>query len=999
MSDIINSTYEIMKELGSGGGGTVYLARHKRLDKLVVLKIDKRESTTDPEILRREVDALKNLNHTYIPQVYDYIVENGNVCTVMDYIEGESLDKPLKEGKHFPQATIIKWACELLEALAYLHSRPPYGILHGDIKPANIMLTPQGDIRLIDFNISLALGEEGAALLGFSPGYASPEHYGFDYRSGVGRERTVLLKPEEDSKKTELLSGKKDSSVRSSSVSATMLKDVLLDKRSDIYSLGATLYHLFSGIKPKPSAHEVDRLSKDVVSEQIADIIAKAMIPNPDLRYQSADEMLYAFKHLHENDKRTIKLKKSLKRMSVISGCIFVLGLAGVLGGTKWKQAEAEEARVIAEQQEEEARLAKAAAEEAEAKEREAKNKAEAAKEEEKQKKEKAEAAEKALEYIKTSEEALLRGDAEQARKSAAFALQLETEHNAAAQRALTKALGVYDVFDGFEPYAAIDAKSEVLKTAFSPDGSRLALMSSGLFEIFDIALGERIKELAADSSALSDIVFLDENRILYAAPGALKAYDLSNDKELWSGEKATAIAISGDRKTVAAIYKDDGFAYVYGAVDGKLIKKLDFEEKHQNVTMTDTFSDPEDNLLELSGDGKWLAVSFSDGALNIYNLKESDMDIGLLDKTSGYKHFEGGFYADYFALGAYGNGSSEAVVLNLKEMAIDVSFPETTSAYRVRAGEYGIYVGYDLTVVQVDLEKGKLNEAAFLSDQVSSFDVSRNYITVVTSKGNVSVFDHYANLIDKYDGESLRSIAKSAGDLLAIGSLDSQTVKFIRRNRNEDAKLAEYDGNIKHSECRLKTDRSGFMLFDYKSFRICDMDGSVKTEINIPDPDQVYDQQYRHSDGDYLEVIYYDGRVIKYSADDGSVISDEYKDKPDASLYEEFYTDKLKITSPLHGNPEIYDKTTGVMIGKIEQDAYLTYVTQTDAGIIMQFIDSNDHQFGLLMDETGKVLADMPNLSDVLPDGTLVFDNMQGILRQSHIYSLNELTKMVSTK
>lgn len=98
MPQIIASTYEIMHEIGSGGGGVVFLARHLRLGKLVVLKADKRKLSAKPEALRREVDALKDLSHTYIPQVYDFVEENGTVYTVMDYIDGESLDKPLGRG-------------------------------------------------------------------------------------------------------------------------------------------------------------------------------------------------------------------------------------------------------------------------------------------------------------------------------------------------------------------------------------------------------------------------------------------------------------------------------------------------------------------------------------------------------------------------------------------------------------------------------------------------------------------------------------------------------------------------------------------------------------------------------------------------------------------------------------------------------------------------------------------------------------------------------------
>ena len=171
MAQIIAGTYEILEEIGAGGGGIVYRGRHLRLGKTVVLKADKRTLSARPEALRREVDALKNLSHTYIPQVYDFVEESGTVYTVMDYIEGESLDKLLGREERVPQAQLVRWARQLLEALCYLHSRPPHGILHSDIKPANIMLTPEGDIRLIDFNIALALGEEGAVRVGFSQGY------------------------------------------------------------------------------------------------------------------------------------------------------------------------------------------------------------------------------------------------------------------------------------------------------------------------------------------------------------------------------------------------------------------------------------------------------------------------------------------------------------------------------------------------------------------------------------------------------------------------------------------------------------------------------------------------------------------------------------------------------------------------------------------------------------------------------------------------------------
>ncbi|MCM1543635.1 MAG: serine/threonine protein kinase, partial [Blautia sp.] len=205
MSHMIAGMYERGEQIGAGGGGVVYRGRHLRLNKDVALKADKRRLSTGAEALQREVNVLKGLSHTYIPQVYDFVQEDGMVYTVMDYIDGESLKEMLKRGQRPTQPQVIKWACQLLEALRYLHGIPPHGILHGDIKPANIMLRFNGDICLIDYNIALFLGEDGAVKAGFSRGYASPEHYGADYTNadrsavagtGTGKRKAGLAKRE-----------------------------------------------------------------------------------------------------------------------------------------------------------------------------------------------------------------------------------------------------------------------------------------------------------------------------------------------------------------------------------------------------------------------------------------------------------------------------------------------------------------------------------------------------------------------------------------------------------------------------------------------------------------------------------------------------------------------------------------------------------------------------------------------------------------------------------
>ena len=324
MPEIIAGTYQIIKKIGSGGGGNVFLAYHLRLDKKVVLKADKRQLSTRPELLRVEVDVLKHLSHQYIPQVYDFFVENDTVYTAMAYIEGESFDKALKRGERFSQPQVIKWGIQLLEALSYLHSPihgdPPHGYTHSDIKPANLMLTPLGDICLIDFNISLALGEE--TIIGRSEGYASPEHYGLDFSNddsytgtsdstGTSRSRRSTS-PVRRAVSTILGRGSSESSgaYRSRSTSGMGSRLIRPDVRSDIYSTGATLYHLLSGKRPAPHAKKVVPLSEKEFSPQLVRIIRKAMEPNPNRRYQTADEMLEALRAIRNTDPRVLRLKK-----------------------------------------------------------------------------------------------------------------------------------------------------------------------------------------------------------------------------------------------------------------------------------------------------------------------------------------------------------------------------------------------------------------------------------------------------------------------------------------------------------------------------------------------------------------------------------------------------------------------------------------------------------------------------------------------------------------
>lgn len=967
MNRVIADTYEIVQEIGSGGSGIVYLARHLRLGKWVVLKADKRSISTKPESLRREVDSLKDLSHTYIPKVYDFIVEQDTVYTVMDFIEGESLDKPLKRGERFSQPQVITWAHQLLEAVCYLHSRPPHGILHSDIKPANIMVTPDNEIRLIDFNIALALGEEGAVRVGFSSGYASPEHYGIDYTAANVTQDDSAIRTQISADTVVTNMGGSGSG----SSSSTQKHGILLDVRSDIYSLGATLYHLLMGIRPPQDAYQVKPISSSNVSPAVAAIVMKAMAPDPAQRYQTAQEMLDAFHHLRENDPRTKKLKRWTTTAATVFSAILLVGAVCTFSGLRWMEKEQASAAETARLAEEEARRAEDEARAAEKVERLTKQ---------------------ALSLVTQAENANRKGDTLSAIRYAQEAIEMDTPYTSQAQKALSEALGIYDLSDGYKPHLLLKLPSEPLKVELSPEGTRTAVMVSGTLFVFDTDTGMKIAELPAEPSAWADMAFIDENTILYAGIEELCAFNLSSQAKIWVGAAATGVVVSGDTLRAAAINRDENLAAIYDTISGTVLKVVTFQNQRQKVAANDAFIDPGNDLLALNADGSMLAVSFDNGALDIYDLQDGGEDMTIFP-SSDFTQFEGGFYDKYFALSASGSGQSIFAIIDTLEQTQTGGFSSSTASFHTQATPSGIYISSQNILVSIHPETGEQTEVSYTDSDITHYCISSPYVAVATADGACSFFDSQAKLLETHTtGESI-DFVKIAGEITVIASSNSPFLHILRLETHADSHLFSYDRDYSHLEARLSGDESTVMLFRNDKFRLYAMDGTIIREESLPNPDQVYDQQYRKDEnGSYLEVIYNDGTIRTYSAQDGQLISERTGEEPDRTLYEEFTTDDFRIERPLHGTPTVYDKATDQQVGALESDAYLTYVTQVGEYIITEYMTAHGERYGLLLNERLENLAKLPNLCDITSDGDLIFDDMKGNLRQSRIYSKQEL-------
>ncbi len=253
---ILNNRYRIVKLLGQGGFGAVYRAWDTSLNRPCALK---ENLDTSPEAERqfgREASMLANLRHSSLPVVTDHFILPGQgQYLVMDFVEGEDLQSMAdRAGGPLPENQVLSWIGQVCDALNYLHSQNP-PIIHRDIKPANIRVTPDGRAMLVDFGIAKVYDPKLKTTLGaraVTPGYSPQEQYG----TGT------------------------------------------TDPRSDVYSLGATLYTLLTGSEPVESIQRnldvplpSPRTINPAISPAVERVILRAMEMRPTQRYQSADEM------------------------------------------------------------------------------------------------------------------------------------------------------------------------------------------------------------------------------------------------------------------------------------------------------------------------------------------------------------------------------------------------------------------------------------------------------------------------------------------------------------------------------------------------------------------------------------------------------------------------------------------------------------------------------------------------------------------------------------
>lgn len=281
---VIDGKYRILSKIGQGGMSTVYLAINEKANKPWAVKEVRKDGVRNFEVVRQslivEMNLLKKLNHKNLPSIVDIIDRDDNFLIVMDYIEGVTLERIVNEYGPQKQEDVVNWAVQLCDVLQYLHTREP-SIVYRDMKPSNVMLRYDGSVVLIDFGTAREYKSraDGDTFCLGTQGFAAPEQFG-----GQGQ----------------------------------------TDARTDIYCLGATMYHLLTGHNPSEPPYEMYPVThwNAALSGGLEGIILKCTQKNPEDRFQTAEELMDALQNYKDLDAPRIRRYKKIVAAFSILACL-----------------------------------------------------------------------------------------------------------------------------------------------------------------------------------------------------------------------------------------------------------------------------------------------------------------------------------------------------------------------------------------------------------------------------------------------------------------------------------------------------------------------------------------------------------------------------------------------------------------------------------------------------------------------------------------------------
>ena len=315
--------YQVLSVLGAGGMAEVYRARDTRLGREVALKVVNAALAGDPELVQRfeqEARVAGSLKHPNVVAVYDVGRHEGVPYFVTELLEGESLRQRLTRGR-IPLQTALEWGAQLARGLAAAHA---HGVIHRDVKPENVFVSPDGQVKLLDFGIAkLAEAAQHGGPHGLMDATVTPT--GGSTRTGAVLGTPGYMSPEQ-------------------------LRGESLDARSDLFSLGVVLHELLSGARAFPGSSFVESgyaiLHNDPtplpgeLPTQVTQVVLRCLEKEPGRRFQSASDLAFALEVLRGGARseveRTLPARPHRPRLPLAGVALLALGFAA--GSIAWSR-------------------------------------------------------------------------------------------------------------------------------------------------------------------------------------------------------------------------------------------------------------------------------------------------------------------------------------------------------------------------------------------------------------------------------------------------------------------------------------------------------------------------------------------------------------------------------------------------------------------------------------------------------------------------------------
>ena len=482
----------------------------------------------------------------------------------------------------------------------------------------------------------------------------------------------------------------------------------------------------------------------------------------------------------------------------------------------------------------------------------------------------------------------------------------------AAAEKALADAMGIYDVRGGYKSHKVLGLPAAPGRLLLSPGETYTVVLYPYSLDVFDTESGEKLYTQQTVHSTLADVLFLSDDTLVFAGEKGITAYDIALGRELWTGRPATGIAVSGDGTKIAAVYKDEGTAWLYSP-DGKELGSIDFSGKKMRIPVNDSFSQTRDTLFALSRNGGRLGLSFDDGSVCIFDTQSREST--EIFPARGAIHVDGGFFDDVLAFAPVETDPYNAgfLLFDTGNMSYIQQYSSGQSHFTVYINPDGIYLTHEDKAFSVDTTTGELSTVALAGGRIIAFAKSGKAFLICES-GGLYRFPGDGEQI--YQSDYACQLAALGERYALVGGYDSKTIRILKKADLSTSEIMTYDSLYSFSEAGINPETDRAVFYSYLGMRVTDLGGKVLAEIDFPQEPTVIDTQYDRSSGNV--AVIYESVFRLYSGLDGSLITEVFgKQGVRSVIYTPFGLGLLDAG----GAAALYDLKTGESLIEITAD------------------------------------------------------------------------------